>query len=130
MKTDNPLELNKRHHGMTVPDGYFSDFASRMAASLPQQPWEMTEATQAAAPRRSMWQIVRPYVYMAAMFAGVWCMMNIFDHIRPASTDLSIDSSPVLTAALSDKDFVNEYIIDDMDEADVYDVAWEYHSGN
>ena len=29
------LEKVNRNDGMTVPDGYFDDFASRMAASLP-----------------------------------------------------------------------------------------------
>ena len=27
----------------------------------------------------NLWVRVRPYVYMAAMFAGVWCMMQIFN---------------------------------------------------
>ena len=29
-----------RNDGMTVPDGYFDDFAARMAASLPEMEWE------------------------------------------------------------------------------------------
>ncbi len=28
----------------------------------------------------SMWQRVKPFAYMAAMFAGVWCMMSVFNH--------------------------------------------------
>lgn len=114
---------------MKVPDGYFEEFATRMAASLPEQPWE-NATTPEAAPRRTFWQIIRPYAYMAAMFAGIWCMMKMFDHVRPSANDLSVDSNPVLTAALSDKDFVNEYFIDDMDEGDVYEVVWNSVSEN
>lgn len=119
---NNILEKNNRRRGMTVPEGYFEDFAARMASSLPEQPWETAAAVPT--PRRTFWQTVKPYVYMAAMFAGIWCMMKVFDHVRPSANDLSVDNNPVLTAALNDKDFVNEYFIDDMDEGDVYDVVW------
>ncbi len=34
------LEKVNRNDGMTVPDGYFDDFAARMAASLPEREWE------------------------------------------------------------------------------------------
>ncbi len=34
------LEKVNRNDGMTVPDGYFDDFATRMAASLPPMDWE------------------------------------------------------------------------------------------
>ena len=27
-----------------------------------------------------MWQRIKPLAYMAAMFAGVWCMMSVFSH--------------------------------------------------
>ena len=29
-----------RNDGMTVPDGYFDDFAAKMMASLPEKEWE------------------------------------------------------------------------------------------
>lgn len=125
MSNNNPLELNNRRHGMKVPEDYFSDFAARMAASLPEQPWE--KESHQTATDRNLWQIVRPYIYMAAMFAGVWCMMKVFDHVRPSANDLSVESNPVLTAALSDKDFVNEYFIDELDRGDIYDVVWDSH---
>lgn len=123
MPHNNLLEKNNRRTGMTVPEGYFDDFAARMAASLPVQPWE--KAAPAAPPRRSTWQILRPYVYLAAMFVGVWLMMQMFRNLSPESNGLNIDNNPVVTAALSNDAFVNEYFIDDMNQGDVYEELYE-----
>lgn len=57
--------------GFKVPENYFENFADEMAKSLPEQEIRPEETP-------SLWQRVRPYVYMAAMFAGIWCMMRIF----------------------------------------------------
>ncbi len=105
------LEKVNHNDGFTVPEGYFDEFAARMADSLPQQPWEQ----QPKVMPRSFWQKVRPYVYLAAMFMGVWCMMKMFDLMRTDSTGLSIDNNPVITAALSNDHFINDYFIDEGD---------------
>lgn len=59
-------------NGMTVPDGYFDDFAKRMMAKLP------AEVPQPVVVERAWWQKMKPYTYMAAMFAGAYLMLNIF----------------------------------------------------
>lgn len=105
-----------RNDGTTVPEGYFEDFAARMAAKLPAHP-----ATVVAdlAPR-SWWSRLRPYVYMAAMFAGIWLMMNMFGMFRPSGgTDLSIDSNPTLVAALDNDAFMSDYYLDHFDDYDL-----------
>lgn len=64
MKTDHDILAKiDRDSGMTVPDGYFADFASRMEAAIPANRPKIAEAP------RSFWQQVRPYAYLAAMFA-------------------------------------------------------------
>lgn len=106
------LQQVDRNDGIAVPDGYFDDFATRMAASLPRREWEEEAAT--GKPRvmpRSWWQRVRPYVYLAAMFMGVWCMMKMFDMMRPSSQGLSFDSNPVIAAAVGNDYFVDDYMI-------------------
>lgn len=104
--------LNKvnRNDGMTVPDGYFEDFAARMTASLPEREWEKPEPKVLP---RSVWQRVRPYVYLAAMFMGVWCMMKMFDLMRTDSSGLSIENNPVMTAAIGNDHFINDYFINE-----------------
>lgn len=129
--------LNRPGHpdGRTVPDGYFEAFARKMAAKLPPNDLEMQEALN----RRPLtrWQRVRPYVYMAAMFAGIWLMMNMFSLMR-TNTDGSLDTalkhSPTLTAALQNDDFVNDYILDDYDESqlleELYTAGYDASSFN
>lgn len=120
METDKDiLARNNRRGGMTVPGGYFADFASRMAENLPEQEWER-EAEDAPV-RRSLWMKIRPYVYMAAMFAGVWTMMKMFDMMRPESASLSVEENPVLTAALSNDQFMNDLYLEEFDDYELLD---------
>lgn len=117
-KGEDILKKINRNDGMTVPEGFFEDFAAKMEAMLPERP----EAEQ---PRRiehrTTWQRVRPYMYMAAMFAGIWCMLKMFTMMGPGNIDLSIDKNHILTDALSDDNFVYEYIIDDLNDSELFD---------
>lgn len=108
-------KINRRT-GMTVPEGYFDDFVRRMQAQIPERP----AATVAAKPRGNLWYTLRPYVYMAAMFAGIWCMLHIFNFMGTNDVDLSIDSHPIVAEALSNDTFVEEYILPDYDESDLF----------
>ncbi len=114
------LEQVNHRDGMTVPDGYFADFKSRMAASLPDRP----EITGTVTAPMSRWQRVRPYVYMAAMFAGIWCMLKMFTMLT-ATSSTPLESNPVIAEALSNEDFVNEYVISDINQWDYYDELME-----
>lgn len=119
MKEDNDILKQIGHRdGMTVPDGYFADFAARMAASLPKTEFEESKDPGNIIIQRTLWQKVRPYVYMAAMFAGVWCMMKMFSSL---TTKSELTPSPILAEALSNEIFVNDYIIDDMDDREIMD---------
>lgn len=115
--SNQPEILSKINHrdGMTVPDGYFADFNRRMAQALPDRP----ELRETHVPR-TFWQRVRPYAYMAAMFAGVWCMLKMFTLMSDPSAN-SIDTNPVIAEAMGNDSFVNEYVIDDLSQWDLYD---------
>lgn len=110
--------------GMKVPEGYFADFASRMAKELPAQDFENGQSPKVLP--RSRWQQMRPYIYLAAMFMGIWCMMKMFNLIQPSDANLSIDNNPALISALNDdafaEDFYYEEYIDDYEILeDMYD---------
>ncbi|MDE6859362.1 MAG: hypothetical protein K2J65_03000 [Duncaniella sp.] len=120
------LEKVNHKDGMTVPDGYFADFAARMTASLPKQEWEEPRSKVL---HRSVWQRVRPYIYLAAMFMGVWCMMKMFDLMRADSSGLSIEGNPVMTAALSNDHFINEYFINEGEISDYQLMEELYETG-
>jgi hypothetical protein len=104
---------------MTVPEGWFDDFATRMANSLPERP-ELETAPQKIV-NRTLWSRVRVYVYMAAMFAGIWCMLKMFTSITSSTTDASMASNPILAEAFDNETFVNDYIMDDVNQWDVID---------
>lgn len=94
------LESLGRRSGMTVPEGYFEGFARKMSASLPPQPWEETGDTKARVlPAPGLWQKIRPYTYLAAMFAGVWLMMWVFGDILKKTTPQMSDN-PVIASVL------------------------------
>lgn len=82
MKEENSYILTKlgKDPGFKVPEHYFDDFNKRMAESLPEVKITPVDA------RPSMWVRVRPYVYMAAMFAGIWCMMKVFNKLNGESS--------------------------------------------
>lgn len=106
--------------GFDVPDGYFESFVEKMSASLPPQSFDI-----AASRKKNFWTMVRPYVYMAAMFAGIWLMLQLFTLISGTGTLQPMDSNPIIAEALSNDDFVYNYIYDDLDTWDVMDEMME-----
>lgn len=120
--------LNKAAHrdGMTVPEGYFAEFKSRMAAQLPARPELSVNPEETATSQRdvrTLFQRLRPYIYMAAMFAGIWLMLQMFVLISNPGDLRPMDSNPLLTEAFLDDDFMMDYFIDDsgIDQWDVLD---------
>ncbi|MDH8702550.1 hypothetical protein M2138_001916 [Dysgonomonadaceae bacterium PH5-43] len=55
----------------TVPENYFDNIAEQVMANLPDQQMEEEE-------RLTLWNRVKPWLYMAAMFAGIALMLKIF----------------------------------------------------
>lgn len=118
MKPTNPLELAAHSDGMTVPDGFFADFAAKMEAALPEREIQTIEMP------RNFWQKVRPYVYLAAMFAGIWCMLQMFNLMGGGAgtrSAISPDSNPVLAEAISNETFMDDYYMPYYDEMDMMD---------
>ena len=116
MKQEDSTILNRygKNPGFKVPENYFDDFNRRMADMLPDV--EITPIDV----KPSMWQRVKPFAYMAAMFAGVWCMMSVFSHftasgnldsVRAVAEKMGDDNSNVeefiMSGAVSDYDILN-----------------------
>ena len=83
-------DLRRRYgndSGMRVPDGYFSDLERNILSSLP--PYKKVEKQI----EMTRWQRVKPYVYLAAMFCGIWLMMKVF-HTATQPISLSLDNPP------------------------------------
>ena len=119
------LERVGRNDGMTVPEGYFADFTSRMEGMLPLNLEAEAPQKAYAGQKRTLWTRVRPYVYMAAMFAGVFCMTKMFGIMGQVDTlDMRIDRNPVMLAALSNQEFVDDYLGNDINDSELLDEMW------
>lgn len=70
------LDRLGKDSGFKVPEGYFEQFAQQMVDKLP----EVTITNVNDKP--SMWVRIRPYLYLAAMFAGVYCLMLVFNQMN------------------------------------------------
>ncbi len=121
MKGQDILSKIDHQSGMTVPDNFFEDFNKRMIEALPEQSWENSS------PRimpRSFWSRVRPYVYMAAMFLGIWCMMKTFDLMR-GDVPVSVEKNTQLMSAINNDAFFNDYCSPAVSESDIYDDLYD-----
>lgn len=119
------LDKISRRDGFKMPsDAYFDDFAKRMDSAL--EPRPELESARRREPM-NFWRRVRPYVYMAAMFAGIWCMLKVFTLMTNNSdaNGLSIEASPALANAAQNEQFVEDYIIDDVSNWDLYNYMVE-----
>ncbi len=102
-KDDKLKELAGSESGFRVPEGYFPKAFAKISASLPERKPALPE------PRSSVWQRVKPFVYLAAMFAGIWCMMQMF-HIASQQPSVSLDNPPAVFAQVADSDdFLGSY---------------------
>jgi len=114
----NILDKAAHRDGLTVPEGFFDDFCAKMEAKLPKRPELDTPQTPI---KHTTWQRFRPYVYMAAMFAGVWCMLKMFTLMSAADKEISFENDPILAEAASNGEIVEEFIIDDISTSDIYE---------
>lgn len=109
--------------GFIVPEGYFEQLYARMPEKLP-------EHKPVAPVKMTLWEKVKPYVYLAAMFAGIWCMVKMF-HIA-SSQDISLENPPaeivaaVNTQPVSVEEMVPDYAINDFELEQ--EVSSEYSS--
>ena len=113
MKQEDPTILNKygKDPGFKVPENYFEDFNKRMVDMLPDV--EITPVDV----KPTMWQRIKPLVYMAAMFAGVWCMIQVFSHFTNSG---NLDSVRAVAEKLQDdKENVDDFIMSGVSDYDI-----------
>lgn len=105
-----------RKHGMRVPEDYFADFTEKMVDALPEREIPLPE-------QPTLWLRVRPWVYMAAMFAGVWLMMKMFTGI--SSVEKGETPSVEMTASVSEDSSVeDEWIAHYVDGYTAYEMLY------
>lgn len=95
----------------TLPDGYFESFKSGLMDSLPEFPAKPKQK------RLSPWQRIKPYAYLAAMFAGIWCMMQIFHHVSNSTSHTGSDREEIAFSNFEPDTY--DYYIDDSNGDDI-----------
>lgn len=119
MKEDkNILDQINRNSGMTTPDNYFADFAEKMMQSLPEKQEPVIKPL-------TPWQRVRPYVYLAAMFAGIWCMVEMVDLITSSAGTPIESNEQIVAEAITDDTFFDEYCYEDYDEYSLLETMYD-----
>lgn len=113
MRQDDSTLLKKygKNPGFKVPENYFDDFNKRMTEMLPDV--EITPVDV----KPTMWQRIRPIVYLAAMFAGVWCMMQVFSNFTTSNNLNSVRA--VAEKLQDDKGNVDEFIMSGVSDYDI-----------
>lgn len=92
--------INKygKEGGWKVPEGYFDSVFKEISDKLPEQPEVVRHVEM------TRWQRFKPYVYLAAMFAGIWLMMQVFHHAAGDVTT-NLDNPPEhIAIAMADSD--------------------------
>lgn len=79
----------------TVPEGYFENFSKNLMDKLPEREPAFTEEI-------TLWDRVKPWVYMAAMFCGL--MFSVRVVVGPPKQD-----TPLFSAAETES-FSDEYV--------------------
>ena len=88
---DNILKRVGKENPFRVPDGYFEHLTSKVMDSLPEK--EVTVLLQREPTR---WERIKPWLYMAAMFAGAALILRIAtsgEKEMPGGTPLAADDS-------------------------------------
>lgn len=71
-KEDNILKKAGTDNPFSVPDHYFEDFSRNLMSKLPEkEPLPLPEEP-------TLWQRVKPWIYMAAMFCGIMLSVRVF----------------------------------------------------
>lgn len=71
-KEDNILKKAGTDNPFSVPDHYFEDFSRNLMAKLPEkEPLPLPKEP-------TLWQRVKPWIYMAAMFCGIMLSVRVF----------------------------------------------------
>lgn len=111
-KEDNILRKAGTSNPFCVPDHYFEDFTQELMSKLPEKESMplMSEPT--------LWQRVKPWIYMTAMFCGIMLCVRVF--VGEPQKDEFPAISQIEAENLTDEDWeiMIDYIM--MDDYSLY----------
>ena len=100
------LDKVGKDSGFRVPDNFFENFATQMEQNLPPKEFK-PEA------KPTLWVRIHPYIYMAAMFTGIFCAMKVFTTLSENSDAFT----PSTAEAFDNENFIDNFVLtSDCDE--------------
>ena len=111
-KEDNILRKAGTSNPFRVPDHYFEDFTQELMSKLPEK------ESMPLMPEPTLWQRVKPWIYMTAMFCGIMLSVRVF--VGEPQKDEFPAISQIEAENLTDEDW--EIMIDHimMDDYSLY----------
>lgn len=111
-KEDNILRKVGTSNPFRVPDHYFEDFTQGLMSKLPEK------ESMPLMPEPTLWQRVKPWIYMTAMFCGIMLSVRVF--IGEPQKDEFPAISQIEAENLTDEDWeiMIDYIM--MDDYSLY----------
>lgn len=109
-KEDYLLSKCGRENPFKVPEGYFDQFTDDLMAKLPERTFDEE------APRKvTLWDKVKPVVYLAAMFAGIAAMFAVAEDFMQSGDEADAKTELVATGgsmATADETAADDAAID------------------
>lgn len=109
-KEDYLLSKCGRENPFKVPEGYFDQFTDDLMAKLPERTFDEE------APRKvTLWDKVKPVVYLAAMFAGIAAMFAVAEDFMQSGDETEAKTELVATGgsmATADETTADDAAID------------------
>ncbi len=115
MNTEDILKAKVGHnHGFKTPDGFLEQVYTKISANLPER--EFPKPKQV-----TTWHKLRPYIYMAAMFGGIWCTMKMVSVIteRQQVGHVSFENPPAVVAKAISAPEVSEEVYEPLQTLDI-----------
>lgn len=111
-KEDNILKKAGTSNPFRVPDHYFEDFTQELMSKLPEK------ESMPLMPEPTLWQRVKPWIYMTAMFCGIMLSVRVF--VGEPQKDEFPAISQIEAENLTDEDWeiMIDYIM--MDDYSLY----------
>ena len=124
-------EIDKTKNPFKVPDNYFAQFNEEIMSRLPEKEYVV--------PRQvPLWDKVKPWVYMAAMFLGIYFTVNFLTRdaekeqvtTEQSASALPSDTSPVenywSTVHITEEEFY-QFLEEQVVEDGYYDYMYNHY---
>jgi hypothetical protein len=92
-----------------VPENYFADFDARLETKLELQP---------DAQNIKAYKIIKPWMYMAAMFTGILLMASVVMNVYNKNLSAKNENYELYMLSQLDDDVIYEYYINDNNQND------------